>query len=140
MSSRSHSRLLLIPRSPFHLPPFIRLSLPIKLLRKTPRAHIISPPLSFFFARRLLTVFPLQSTACHTASTFYATQKKEQEAGQIRVVVVVASQVAIDTQDYFFFCKSSGLESSGISPPIHCIFSCLQSFNDAARYRYPRCF
>ena len=111
------------------------------LRKDSARSYLFTPPFFLLFCLDIcLLCSPFKSTACHTASTFYATQEKEQEAGQIRVVVVVASQVAIDTQDHFFFCKSSGLESPGISPPIHFIFSGLRSFIDAVSYRYLRCF
>ena len=91
------------------------------LRKDSARSYLFTPPFILLFRLDIAYCSPFKPTACHTASTFYATQEKEQEAGKIRVVVV-ASQVAIDTQDYFFFCKSSGLESSGISPPIHFIF------------------
>jgi hypothetical protein len=110
--------LFLVPHFPFYLPLFLCSSIPHNS-EKDPARPFAVPPLPFLLklSQTLLTASPpVQTTAHHTASTFYATQEKEQEAGKIRVVVIVA-------QDNFVFCKSCGLKKARVSSLFYIFFS-----------------
>jgi hypothetical protein len=108
----------------------VRPSFTIQFLKDPARPFSSLPSLlTFKLSQTLLTASsPFRITAHHTASTFNATQEKEQEARKIRVVVIVA-------QDYFVFCKSCGLKKLRFRPGGGGGgFSNLQPFNDAVGY------